>query len=66
MCIKETSQGDGDVSFMHTKHIFVRKKTGIGGYKYLYLPLYNLNIRYFGIKSLVPRISNLRDLTVYG
>ena len=31
---------------------------------FLCLPPYNLNFKYFEIKSLVPRTLNLRDLTV--
>ena len=53
---------------MHTKHMFDRKTTDnnhiCGGYIFLCLPLFNSNFRYFEIKPLVPRTSNLRDATV--
>ena len=58
----------GDVSFMHTKHVFDRKKLIInhflGGYIFLCLPPYNANFRYFEIKYAVPKTSNLQDSTV--
>ena len=51
----------GDVSFTHPKHMFDRKKLKIIivlGYIFLCLPPYNLNIRYLGIKSPVPKTSD--------
>ena len=47
-----------DISFMHTKHMFLRKTLIItiifGAYIYLCLPPYNSNFQYLEIKSLVP------------
>ena len=72
MCVTETSPWD-------TKYLFNRKRKLIrifsffggwgGGGKgklvlFLCLPLYNLNFRYFDIKSLFPRTLNLQDSAV--
>ena len=38
---------------------------GGGGVIFLCLPPYNMNFRYFDIKSLVPRALNSQDSTVF-
>ena len=54
VCVKET----------HTKHMFDREKTDDNLFGGLCLPLYYSTLRYFEIKYLVPRTSNLRVSTV--
>ena len=60
----------GDVSFTHTKDMFDREKTTdnnhFGGaiIMFLCLPPYNLNFRYFEIKSIVPRTLTLQDSSI--
>ena len=72
VCVKETSPWD--VSLTHTKHMFDWKKLiiiffffgggGGGGDIFLCIPAYNTNFRYFKVKSLAIRTSNLRVSTV--
>ena len=60
-----------DVSLRHTKHILIGEKLiiiifflGGGGGVDIFLPPYNSNFPYFGIKSLVPRTSSFQDSNV--
>ena len=51
------------VSFTHTKHMFVRGKTDNNPFGAV-IYSNNSDFRYFEMKSLVPRTSNIQDSAV--
>ena len=67
VCVTETSRGYA--SFTHTNTCLIEKTVKLiiifGGYKFVCLPPYISNFRYFEIKSPVLRTSNFRDSTVH-